>query len=171
MAIYTRAGDDGFTSLYNGKRLLKSSPIIDACGTIDELTSFIGLVKNKLKPDDKNKGLLLSIQKDLYQIMAILAGAKKPIVDLNQRVKLFEQKIDKIMPQLPKIDGFILPGGTEVSARFHILRTVCRRAERQVVLLLTINNQQLTIKYLNRLSALFFTLSRWYGRNKEVIIK
>lgn len=172
MSIYTKTGDDGTTSLYGGKRVLKSDPIIEACGTIDELTSFIGLVKSRLKTSDKNKIFLLSIQKDLYEIMAVLAGAKSPIVDLNQRVKLFEQKIDKIMLQLPKIDSFILSGGTEISAWFHILRIICRRAERRIVSSLTINNQQLTVvKYLNRLSDLFFTLSRWYGRNKEIIIK
>jgi len=171
MSIYTKTGDDGTTSLYNGKRVLKSDPLINACGNIDELTSFIGLVKNKLKSSDKNKTLLLSIQKDLHQIMAVLAGSKRPIVDLNQKVKLFEQMIDKTMSRLPEIKSFILPGGTEMSAWFHILRTVCRRAERRVVGLKIENGKLKIVIYLNRLSDLFFTLSRWYGRNKEVIIK
>ena len=161
MGVYTRSGDRGLTSLYSGSRVAKSNPLIEAIGAVDELSAYIGLVACKLKTNDKNKTMLINVQKDLYQIMAVLAGAKMSIVGLNKKVKLFEQKIDKIMSSLPKINSFILAGGTMLSSWFHILRTVCRRAERKVAGF----KQPAVIKYLNRLSDLLFAFSRWYGRN------
>lgn len=164
MPIYTRTGDGGTTSLFGGKRVSKSNHIIVACGEIDELNSFIGLVKNKLDKSDKNNGLLFSIQNDLYKIMACLAGNKKIIVDYEKKTILFEKTIDLLSLKLPPLTNFVVPGGNKLSSWFHILRTVCRRAERNVVDLKT-------VRYLNRLSDLFFTLARFYGKNSEVIIK
>lgn len=181
MAIYTKTGDTGTTSLYAGKRTSKSDPRIEAYGSIDELSSLIGLTMAKLT-QTKNRLLLGSIQKDLYQIMAYLSGAKLDLTPLKQKIKFFERNIDKIDLQLPKLTGFILPQGPEISGWFHVLRTVCRRAERQVVSLMklpTFNFSpslpagrlltfHLIIQYLNRLSDLFFTLARKYNRQKEV---
>ena len=157
MPIYTKTGDSGQTSLFGGKRLSKSDPQIEAYGTVDELTSFLGMiiVKTKSKED---KEFLTLIQKDLYQIMGVLAGANSPIEVISERVKLFEQKIDVMESKMPKLHRFILPGGTETASWFHIVRTVCRRAERSVV---AVNSAPLIIQYLNRLSDLLFVLARY----------
>lgn len=173
MSIYTRTGDGGTTALFGGKRLSKSADVIEAYGTIDELTSYMGLVVIKLENKDDQQ-LLITIQKDLYAVMAFLAGLNKPILDLPAHIILFEQKIDKIQSKLPKLTRFILPGGTELAALFHIIRAICRRAERRVVKLklLTINHELSTIvQYLNRLSDLLFVLARWHGRAQELQLK
>ena len=158
MPIYTRTGDKGETSLYGGKRISKADCQVETYGSIDELTSFIGLLVSKVKKSN-DKELLINIQKDLYQIMSFLSGEK-----------------------LPKLNKFILPGGNEISSLFHVVRVLCRKAERRNIDFFnqpfdfaqdksTINNQQLTIiKYLNRLSDLFFTLARKYGQRQEVVL-
>lgn len=167
MAIYTKTGDDGTTALYGGKRLLKSNLQVEAYGSIDELTSFIGLVINKLI-NKKDKLFLISLQKDLYQIMAILSGAKiNPQFLFEKKILSFENKIDELEKKLPKLTKFILPGGTEISSWFHILRVICRRAERNVV---RFNNNIIIVKYLNRLSDFLFIMARNYGKNKEVVL-
>ena len=174
MSIYTRTGDKGTTSLFGGKRVSKSDLQVEAYGSVDELSSFLGLVIAKLPK--KEKILLQEIQKDLYKIMAHLSESKSDLGFLVSRVKNFEKKIDGVEKKLPKLTRFILPGGTELSSWFHILRTVCRRAERSVVKFFSSNetmkqsNNVTIMKYLNRLSDLFFTLARWYGRQKETLL-
>lgn len=167
MPIYTKTGDDGTTVLYGGKRLLKSDLQVEAYGSIDELTSFIGLVVNKLI-NRKDKFFLISLQKDLYQIMAVLSGANIDSKFLfEEKVLTFENKIDELEKKLPKLNKFILPGGTEISSWFHILRVICRRAERNVV---RFNNNIIIVKYLNRLSDFLFIMARNYGKNKEIVL-
>lgn len=166
MSIYTKTGDDGTTSLYNGKRLSKADCQIETDGSIDELTSYIGLVVVKLK-NKKEADFLVEIQKDLYQIMGFLSGAKINLSALEKKVIKFEKKIDLIEKKLPKLNKFILPGGTEISSWFHILRVICRRAERNVV---RFDNNIIIVKYLNRLSDLLFVMARNYGKNKEIIL-
>lgn len=167
MPIYTKTGDDGTTALYGGKRLLKSDLQVEAYGSIDELTSFIGLVVNKLI-NRKDKFFLISLQKDLYQIMAVLSGASiDPKFLFGEKVLTFENKIDELEKKLPKLNKFILPGGTEISSWFHILRVICRRAERNVV---RFDNNIIIVKYLNRLSDLLFVMARTYGKDKEIIL-
>ena len=134
MPIYTKTGDKGTTSLFGGKRLSKADIQIEAYGTVDELTSFLGMITVKIS-SKKEQTFFTTIQKDLYQIMGDLAGYHSPIESLSQRITLFEQTIDTLEKKLPKLNRFILPGGTELSAWFHIVRTVCRRAERNVVAL------------------------------------
>lgn len=166
MPIYTKTGDKGKTSLFGGKRLSKSDPLIETYGTIDELTSLLGLIVTRLK-NRKDKKNLINIQKDLYVLMAQLAGAKHPIEYLSGTIKLFEQEIDHIQSKLPKLNRFILPGGTENGAWFQIARAVARRAERNVVGLK--NNHPLTIQYLNRLSDLLFMYARKYSKGEETL--
>jgi len=163
MSIVTKTGDQGETSLFSGKRVSKSNAYIKACGEIDELNSFIGLVKTK-NIDKKDKEQLLNIQKNLYQIMAFLSGDKLDEDNLNKQLKAIEEIIYQKEKELPKINHFVVPGENPISAWFHILRTVCRRAERQVVAL-EINSQQNIVKYLNRLSDFFFILARQYEKN------
>ena len=173
MVIYTRTGDLGTTGIYGGKRISKADCQIETYGSIDELTSYIGLVVAKLKnKDDKN--LLIQIQKDLYQIMSFLSGAKIDLSELENKVLEFEKKIDLIEERLPKLNKFILPGGNEISALFQILRVICRKAERIMVDYyennLTMKQLNNVLIYLNRLSDLFFDLARKYGKDNEVVL-
>ncbi len=169
MPIYTKTGDGGKTSVFGGQRISKASPQIFACGSLDELSSFIGLAINET---GKEKKLLSEIQIDLYQIMAFLSGANVKISFLNQRVKFIEQIIDDVANKLPKLNRFILPQGSKTSNWFHILRTVCRRAERVVVSYYDQEKKDnpIVIVYLNRLSDLFFILARKYNQNQEISV-
>ena len=172
MAIYTRTGDKGQTSLFGGKRVSKSDPAIEACGTIDELTSSLGVAVSKLK-DKTDKLFLIGIQKDLYEIMATLAGGRKDLTHLLRQVTAFEQAINRIERKLPKLTRFLLPGGNERSSWFHLTRAISRRAERQVIRFFkqgTSNEQQATIlQYLNRLSDLLFMMARKHAKGQEVL--
>jgi len=173
MPIYTRTGDAGTTGLYGGKRISKADCQIETYGSIDELTSYIGLVVVKLKNNEESD-LLIGIQKDLYKIMGFLSGAKTDLSSLENQVIFFEKTIDRIEKNLPKLNKFILPGGNEVSALFHVLRVICRKAERIMVDYyennLTMKQLNNVLIYLNRLSDLFFDLARKYGKNKEVVL-
>ena len=173
MPIYTKTGDRGETSLYGGKRISKSSLRVEACGSVDELTSFIGLVVSRIK-EKKIKEFLTIIQKDLYRIMGFLSGAQTDLKSLENEIAEFEKIINKMDKKLPKLNRFILPQGTELASWFHILRTVCRRTERCVVTVFnsqnstTRNNQLVITKYLNRLSSVFFMFARWYNKGQEI---
>ncbi len=173
MPIYTKTGDKGTTSLFGGKRIAKYDDRVEAYGSADELTSYLGLLTTeKLTPSHKK--LLISIQKDLYKVMAFMANAKVPIVDLERQVKHFEQIIDKLSTKLPKLNRFILPGGTKTSALFQISRTVCRRTERNVSKVFKsglTKEEYVILQYLNRLSDLLFVLARFYGKGKETEVK
>lgn len=166
MPIYTKTGDDGTTSLANGKRILKSDLFVEAYGSTDELSSFVGLAITIVKDRD-NKLFLTNIQKDLQTITTLLSGTTGGYNKLKTSIKKIEQKIDIINKRLPKLNRFILPQGSPLSCWFHILRTVCRRCERAVV---RSSNNIAIVKYFNRLSDLFFILARLYNREKEVII-
>jgi cob(I)alamin adenosyltransferase len=167
MSIVTKTGDTGETSLFGGKRVKKSDPLIEIIGAVDELNSFIGLVL--IKVIDHEKDFLILIQKDLYQMMAFFSGAKVDLLFLKERVKTIEEKIFNLEKKLPPLNKFIIPTGTELSSWFHILRVICRRTERKVV---SLENKKylLIISYLNRLSDLFFTLARKYNLEKEILL-
>ena len=165
MKIYTKTGDVGETSLFGGKRVLKNEPRIEAYGTVDELNSWIGLLRDVQKGDDI-KNLLKEIQDRLFTIGSTLAAdpakqnLKKP--DLHEPdIEALEKSIDKMDSELAPLTNFILPGGHVFVSYCHIARTVCRRAERNIVTLHQISPvDPLTIKYLNRLSDYLFTLAR-----------
>lgn len=173
MSIYTRTGDSGTTGLFGGKRISKASCQTETYGSIDELTSYIGLVGVKLK-NKNDKDLLIQVQKDLYQIMSFLSGAEVDLLHLKDKVKQFENKIDLMENNLPKLNKFILPGSNEISALFQILRVICRKTERIMVDYyesnLTMKQLNNVLIYLNRLSDLFFILARKYGKNREVVL-
>ncbi|HSD63316.1 MAG TPA: cob(I)yrinic acid a,c-diamide adenosyltransferase [Ignavibacteriaceae bacterium] len=168
MKIYTKGGDKGETGLFGGDRVLKSSERIEAYGTIDELNSFIGLAITEAKSGEI-KELLKVIQNQLFTVGSDLAtpvNEKNKKYDIPRVEKSFfknaEDKIDKFDAQLDPLQNFILPGGTKSAALLNICRTVCRRAERRVVALNTSTeiNENIII-FLNRLSDLFFVLSRY----------
>lgn len=176
MSIYTKTGDKGTTAIFGGDRVPKSHPQVKAYGTIDELTSFIGLIAVKID-NKEDRDFLTKMQKDLYQMMGMLAGAKLTLTAEENEIKNFEKKIDALDKTLPILTRFILPGGTELAGWFHILRTTTRRAEREVVEFFLSNtphtidedSQRIMLKYLNRLSDLFFMYARHYSEGKEIL--
>lgn len=172
MPIYTKTGDKGMTSLYGGKRISKSSVQVEAYGRCDELSAYLGLIRS-MKLGKEDKKLLLTIQRDLYEIMSYLANAPVDLSHLPSRVKKFEQIIDKIMLQLPTLTRFVLPGGTEIGGHLQIARTLVRRAERGLIDFLqkrkVTKNHELVRQYLNRMSDLFFALARKYTKGKEIV--
>jgi cob(I)alamin adenosyltransferase len=165
MKIYTKTGDIGETSLFGGKRVLKSELRIDTYGTVDELNSWIGLVRD-VQTNAETKSLLKEIQDRLFTIGALLASdpdkQKLKVLDLSESdVELLEKDIDKMDIQLEPLKNFVLPGGHVHVSYCHLARTVCRRAERLTVALHHVSPlDPIIIKYLNRLSDYLFTLSR-----------
>ena len=171
MKIYTKTGDGGKTSLFGGARVSKSEIHIETAGTIDELTSHLGYVAEFVEKEEL-KALIHSIQEELYLIMAVIAGMDKPIAELETSIQSFEQKIDDITSQLPELHSFIMPGGGQAAALFHISRAVCRRAERSLVRLSEASEKSADLaiptKYLNRLSDLLFILARFHSEGEEI---
>lgn len=168
MPIYTRTGDTGMTSLFGGKRVLKCEELVDAYGSMDELNSWIGLVISELKHAHL-KEFLTQTQSDLFTMGCSLAGWRSDLSVLSLRVTQMESEIDAMEKKLKPLTNFILPGGTAASSRIHLARSVCRRVERQVVALA--QKQKVDpriIKYLNRLSDLFFVLARFINKDGNV---
>lgn len=167
MKIYTKTGDTGETSLLDGKRVNKDNERIDAYGTVDELNSFLGLLRD-VSADKSYNDFLQNVQDQLFSIGSHLANPgqdnslKLPDVDESEVVKL-EKAIDAMNEELTPLRNFIVPGG-EVSASYcHVARSVCRRAERKVVALKDTGSlEESIIHYLNRLSDFLFTLARYY---------
>ena len=165
MKIYTKTGDEGLTSLIGGTRVKKSHLRIDSYGTVDELNSYLGLVRDQ--PVNQNRKILLQdIQDRLFTIGALLAAdPDKPtrkVPDLYEAdVTVLEEEMDKMDAVLPPLRAFILPGGHPAVSFCHVTRCVCRRAERLVIALQEESTvEPLIIKYLNRLSDYLFVLSR-----------
>jgi len=165
MKIYTKTGDKGETSLIGGSRVSKADVRIEAYGTVDELNSLIGMVRDHLKSDE-TKNLLIRIQETLFSMGAILATdetfSHKIKTSINpEDVTMLEEAMDTMDSTLPPLRYFILPGGHPSVSYCHLARVVCRRAERRVIALSgeTIVDEMI-IKYLNRLSDFFFVLSR-----------
>lgn len=168
MKIYTKTGDAGETSLFGGSRVSKSDLRIESYGTVDELNSWIGLLRDNLS-DNHMREILKAIQDRLFTIGAMLAAdPKKPKLkkpDLHEEdVAMLENEIDRMNEKLELLKVFILPGGHPHVSYTHIARCVCRRAERLVVALgEKEKTEALIIKYLNRLSDFLFVLARWTG--------
>jgi len=164
MPIYTRTGDKGKTSLFDGTRVLKSHVRVEAYGTIDELNSMLGAAIAHLKvPNKKLKTELEKIQHDLLDIGSALATPDPlPVIDLDKRSKEFEKLIDSMTKQMPPLKNFILPGGSKAASFLHVARTITRRAERQLVALMqTEEIDHEIVVYVNRLSDLLFTAARF----------
>lgn len=165
MKIYTKTGDTGETSLIGGKRVLKSEARINAYGTVDELNAHIGLLRDQ--PINKSREtIFLEIQDRLFTIGSNLASPeavsaiKLPVLS-EQDISWLELEIDQMDKTLPAMKSFVLPGGHISVSEGHVARTVCRRAEREVVSLSQSENvNPLIIKYLNRLSDYLFVLCR-----------
>ena len=165
MKIYTRTGDDGDTSLFDGTRVKKSDARVDAYGEIDELNAWLGLASaSRLDPDLDSE--IVHIQRDLFALGAQLADPANKIADRVTKAALgdddvvrLERLIDRLETELPPLRRFILAGGTPAGAALHTARTVCRRAERRMVSLEPRVDAML-LRYVNRLSDLLFVLAR-----------
>lgn len=165
MKIYTKTGDKGQTSLLGGSRVPKHHLRIESYGTIDELNSYIGLLRDQVI-DKKHVNVLLEVQDRLFTIGSYLASepekSKVKIPELKDEDILFlEKQIDELNDALPPMRSFVLPGGHSIVSYCHIARCVCRRAERLVVHLAdTEQVSELVLRYLNRLSDYLFILAR-----------
>ena len=164
--VYTRGGDMGKTSLVGGQRVSKASARLEAYGTVDELSSHLGLLAAMLS-DDSERAMIIRIQNCLFNVCTNLATEQEttplyPTAYLpDGEIELLEQKVDEIMQMLPERQGFVLPGGTKEAAQAHVCRTVCRRAERRIVALSEV--AQITpsvLQYVNRLSDYLFVLAK-----------
>jgi cob(I)alamin adenosyltransferase len=165
MKIYTKTGDQGTTSLFGGKRVSKADLRIDAYGTVDELNSYVGLVRDQ-HVNKKRRDILLQIQNRLFIVGSMLAAepgnTKVKIPYLHEEDVLgLEKEIDVMDSELPPLHFFILPGGHASVSFCHVARTVCRRGERLCTALYEKEQGELlVVKYLNRLSDYLFVLSR-----------
>jgi cob(I)alamin adenosyltransferase len=168
LKIYTRTGDEGTTGLFGGDRVTKSHHRLVAYGTLDELNSVLGVLALNLAPEVQAHDALRMVQQDLFALGAILATPASQAHLLDQRmtchtwpIAAMEADIDRLTALAPAMTHFVLPGGTAGSAHAHLARTVCRRAEREVVgLSATEPVPAEVVVYLNRLSDWLFALAR-----------
>ena len=173
MKIYTKTGDKGYTSLIGGTRVPKHHVRIETYGTVDELNSYIGIIRDQeITPEQKD--MLKEIQDRLFTIGSSLASdpekSKMKIPDLHTSdIELLEQQIDKMNEDLPELRHFVLPVGDQAVSFCHIARCVCRRAERICVNLAEISSvDEQVIIYLNRLSDYLFVLARKLCHDRKI---
>ncbi len=155
MPIYTKTGDKGQTSLANGQRVSKCDARIEAYGTVDELNSWVGLLRFSVGADPMGQELEW-IQHRLFNLGALLSKAPGEWIS-EEDVYDLERWMDAMQARLPKQQGFILPAGSEAVCRFHICRTVCRRAERRMI---EAGVSGTPLQFVNRLSDYFFVAAR-----------
>jgi cob(I)alamin adenosyltransferase len=173
MKIYTKTGDQGITSLFGGKRVSKAELRIETYGTVDELNSFLGLVRDQ-QVNQKRQEVLVEIQDRLFTIGSILAtepGNEKLKIPslLEEDIQFLENEMDAMDESLPPMRFFVLPGGHQSVSFCHVARTVCRRVERLTISLSTQEHvDALVIKYLNRLSDYLFVLARKMAAELDV---
>ena len=165
--LYTRKGDDSTTKAFDcDQRMSKSSAVAEALGSLDEINSFLGLIKVEIEASNENKKivsatLVQEIQENLFIIQAEVAGFPKPLA--QAKVNEMEKIIDDIEKQLPPIKTFFISGGTRLAALFDVSRTIARRAERRVVEVSEegkVKVSKATLAYLNRLSSLLYAFAR-----------
>jgi cob(I)alamin adenosyltransferase len=164
--IYTKTGDTGDTSLFDGTRVRKTDPRVVAYGDVDELQATLGVVRAAGLPADLNE-MCVTIQRDLFALGArladpshkIAARVEKIVID-DASIARLEGWIDRLDTELPPLRHFILSDGCPAGAALHLARTVCRRAERSVLLLGPEAVENVVVVYLNRLSDLCFTMAR-----------
>ncbi len=177
MKIYTRTGDKGKTALLGGKRVKKSDIRIEAYGNIDELNSYLGLIRDHDELKDHHS-FLVQIQNELFVVGSHLATEEGKsfdyIPDVNGKfVDSLEKEIDLMNKVLPEMKNFVLPGGDKLVSIIHIARCVCRRSERSII---SLSEEQLVapeiVVFINRLSDYLFVLSRWtsYLLNTDEVI-
>lgn len=173
MKLYTKTGDDGYTSLIGGTRVPKYHLRIESYGTVDELNSYIGLIRSQ-EIDEHDRFMLKEIQDRLFTIGSSLAAdpekSKMKIPDLHLKdIELLEIEMDRMETNLPQLKHFILPGGNNAVSFCHLARCVCRRAERIIIELSENSFVEEKVKiYLNRLSDYLFMLARKISYDQNV---
>ena len=170
MKIYTQKGDNGMTSLVGGKQISKTSSLLDAYGTVDELNASIGLLIA-----DFPSPFLTDIQQQLFVIGGLLATEPQQWekywknIDIQSYVFTTEHEIDRLSEELEPLKQFLLPQGSRVIAQCHVCRTICRRLERRICDICQENeNCFLVLKYANRLSDYFFILARYLHKKNNI---
>jgi cob(I)alamin adenosyltransferase len=171
MSITTKTGDKGSTGLFGGRRVKKYDLQVEAYGAIDEATCFIGSAFEVID-NQSIKQLISEVQFQLYIIMGYLADAGMKSTDVQKHLKVVEKEIQSLEKSLPKLTRFILPQGSEQTSRLQIARASVRSAERRVVAYVDQKPEEteddiLILKYLNRLSDLFFMLARKYAVDEK----
>ncbi len=170
--IYTRTGDAGETALIGGERVLKNHPRISAYGEVDELKSWIGLIRDQ-ELEIEHKRTLLEIQDRLFTIESQLAAPDEKAKSMLPKIfesdiTRLELEIDRMNESLPPLSTFILPGGCFAASLCHVGRTICRRAERSIITLEQhAEVDPILIKYINRLSDYLFVLARMVTKELE----
>ncbi|MCQ2329739.1 MAG: cob(I)yrinic acid a,c-diamide adenosyltransferase [Paludibacteraceae bacterium] len=171
MKIYTKTGDNGTTSLIGGQRVSKDDVRLEAYGTIDELNSFLGLLRSKTK-NEHIKSMIFDIQNTLFAVGAHLATDKKSTaigkyaMIEDEKIAFLEAKIDEFQNCLPKLTNFIIYGEDEISAICHCCRAIARRAERYIIAVNQVDKvDDNVMRYINRLSDFLFVLARVYTKN------
>ncbi|MCX2837445.1 cob(I)yrinic acid a,c-diamide adenosyltransferase [Salinimicrobium sp. MT39] len=180
MKIYTKTGDKGTTALFGGTRVPKHHIRIDSYGTVDELNSHLGLMRDQ-QVDEHSREIVVKIQDRLFTLGAILATDPEKAVLKNGKerlnipkistedIELLEQEIDRMNEALPPMTHFILPGGHQTVSVCHVARCVCRRAERLATALYEIEPfEEQVLQYLNRLSDYLFVLARKLSHDLQV---
>lgn len=172
MVIYTKTGDKGTTSLYDGTRVNKDSIRVESYGTVDELNTALGVAKNHID-DRETIDIVESIQRKLFDVGAELATIEESKYKervTEEDIILLEKTIDTYMARMEPPTSFIIPGTNKESAFFHLARTICRRAERRIITLS--HHEEVSpkvIKYINRLSDAIYTFARYYEEEKKKI--
>lgn len=173
MKIYTKTGDKGMTSLIGGKRVPKNSVRLEAYGTVDELNSFLGMIRS-FPLEQQIIEELVKIQSRLFDVGGKLATAseaadmKMPVGVTEEDIELLEKGIDRMDAEVPPMQYFVLPGGNQLISFCHIARTICRRTERRILdLAAETAVDERIIKYINRLSDYLFILSRKVAHDSE----
>lgn len=179
MKIYTKTGDKGTTALFGGTRVPKHHIRIESYGTVDELNSHLGLLRDQ-QIDEHSENIILRIQDRLFTIGSTLATDPEKAVLKNGKkrleipkissedIELLEQEIDKMNEELPPMTHFVLPGGHQTVSVCHVARCVCRRAERLATALYEIEPfEEQVLQYLNRLSDYLFVLARKLSKDLQ----
>jgi cob(I)alamin adenosyltransferase len=172
--IYTKSGDEGMTGMLSSRRVFKDHARIDAYGTVDELNATVGVVRADSLPADLD-AMLKKVQDDLFVLGSALADPDPngPFFHAisKEHVARLERDIDRMQQDLPQLTSFILPGGSSAAAYTHLARTICRRAERDVVSLTHVEHEPvdpIAIIYLNRLSDFLFVFARMINQHFQV---
>ncbi|RQD66902.1 MAG: cob(I)yrinic acid a,c-diamide adenosyltransferase [Tindallia sp. MSAO_Bac2] len=164
MQIYTKTGDKGETSLFDGKRVRKDEVRVESYGTIDELNSYIGFARHFVEDQDI-ADILQRIQRELFDVAGELATTdrdKFPEKIEQSHIDVLERIIDTYLEKIDKMDAFIIPGSSKGSAALHVARTICRRGERRILRLSREEPvSEHLMKYVNRLSDVLYALARF----------
>lgn len=167
MRVYTRTGDGGFTALGNGERVPKSEPRVAAYGDVDEVNSWLGVLRSEPVPEEAD-AYLERAQRALFSLGSVLSGSPRGFLSADaSEVTWLETWIDRMSEELPPLKNFVLPGGHRSAALAHVARTVTRRAERTVAALGCDDEVVGTaVRFLNRLSDALFVLARWLNHRQ-----